>query len=142
MDEIEKLTTLSELKFGTHPALVMIDYMGLVRKEYSRSRYEAMAYSAEQAKVMAKRTHTLVFIGSQVGRPQSDEHGAKIVRKNIGLHDAKGAGELENSSNLVIGLTRPEEGILLAKILKNTRGPVGAELEFNFNGRTMQLTPI
>jgi 5S rRNA maturation endonuclease (ribonuclease M5) len=141
MDYIEKLITMSELKFGKHPVLAMIDYMGLVRKEHSRSRYEAMAYSAEQAKVIAKRTNTIVFIGSQVGRPEKAEDGARVARKNIGLHDAKGAGELENSSNLVLGLTRPGPDILVMKVLKNTRGPVGAELEFNFDGQCMQLTP-
>lgn len=142
MDNIEKLITMSELKFGKHPVLAMIDYMGLVRKEHSRSRYEAMAYSAEQAKVIAKRTNTIVFIGSQVGRPEKAEDGARVARKNIGLHDAKGAGELENSSNLVIGLTRPGPDMLVMKVLKNTRGPVGAELEFNFDGQCMQLTPL
>lgn len=136
MDYIESLIKKSELKFGKHPVLVFVDYMGLVKKEGTRSRYEAMAAAAEQAKIIAKRTNTIVFIGSQVSRP-TDHKG---VIKEIGLHHAKGAGELENSANLVIGFTRPTHDKLLLSVLKNTRGPVGAKIEMDFNGETMQIS--
>jgi replicative DNA helicase len=136
MDDVERYIIKSELKFGGRPNLVFVDYMGLVRKDRTFSRYEAMAYSAEQCKVIAKRTNTIVFIGSQVARPASSKEHVKDVQ----IHHAKGAGELENSSNLVLGISRPEERILRMKVLKNTRGPIGAELEFDFDPGKMQIT--
>ncbi len=134
MDTVEKYITKSELKFGAHPVLVMIDYMGLIRKDYARSRYEAMAYAAEQAKVIAKRTSTVVIIGSQVGRPMD-----KKVIQDVELHHAKGAGELESSSNLVLGCSRPDEQTLRMKVLKNNDGPNGDVIDFDFDGAKMQI---
>lgn len=145
MDYIEKLIMLSELKFGSHPTLVMIDYMGLV-KSNNKSRYEAMAEKAQQAKVLAKNTNTIVIMGSQVGRPPQEKNDAgqyvRSKRTKVSLHDGRGAGELEESSNLILGVTRPEEQLLNIEVLKNTRGPVGGEVEFMFDGQKMQLTPI
>ncbi len=146
MDYIEKLIEQSELKFGKHPAMVMIDYMGLV-KGVSFNRYEAMAAKAQQAKVLAKNTGTVVVMGSQVGRPQKDDKGNRGARKALSLHDARGAGELEESANLILGITKdnadnPEDAdIITVKTLKFTRGKVDKEVYFNFNGNTMQLTP-
>jgi len=146
MDYIEKLIEQSELKFGQHPALVIIDYMGLV-KGVSMNRYEAMAAKAQQAKVLAKNTGTVVVMGSQVGRPQRDDKGGRGARKALSLHDARGAGELEESANLILGITKdnadnPEDAdIVTVKTLKFTRGKVDTEVYFNFNGNTMQLTP-
>lgn len=146
MDYIERLIEQSELKFGKHPAMVMIDYMGLV-KGVSFNRYEAMAAKAQQAKVLAKNTGTVVVMGSQVGRPQKDDKGNRGARKSLSLHDARGAGELEESANLILGITKdnadnPEDAdIVTVKTLKFTRGKVDTEVYFNFNGNTMQLTP-
>ena len=147
MDYIERLIEQSELKFGKHPAMVMIDYMGLV-KGVSFNRYEAMAAKAQQAKVLAKNTGTVVVMGSQVGRPQRDEKGNRGKRSTLSLHDARGAGELEESANLILGITKdnadnPEDSDLVTvKTLKFTRGKVDTEVYFNFNGNTMQLTPV
>jgi 5S rRNA maturation endonuclease (ribonuclease M5) len=146
MDYMERLIEQSELKFGKHPAMVMIDYMGLV-KGVSFNRYEAMAAKAQQAKVLAKNTGTVVVMGSQVGRPQKDDKGNRGARKALSLHDARGAGELEESANLILGITKdnaehPEDSdIVTVKTLKFTRGKVDKEVYFNFNGNTMQLTP-
>ncbi len=147
MDYMERLIEQSELKFGKHPAMVMIDYMGLV-KGVSFNRYEAMAAKAQQAKVLAKNTGTVVVMGSQVGRPQRDEKGNRGKRSTLSLHDARGAGELEESANLILGITKdnadnPEDSDLVTvKTLKFTRGKVDTEVYFNFNGNTMQLTPV
>lgn len=138
MEDIERYIIKSELKFGNRPGLVFIDYMGLVdgkRDGYRMSGYERMAYNANQAKVVAKRTGTIVCMGSQVARPE----GARDHVKDVKIHHAKGAGELENSSNLVLGLSRPEDKILKMKVLKNTSGPVGAEIEFDFDPAKMQI---
>jgi hypothetical protein len=134
MPEIERYITKSELKFGCHPAIVMVDYMGLVRKDLRNGRYEAIANAAEQAKVLAKRTNTIFFVGSQVTRP---EH--KKALKEIELHSAKGAGELESSCNLMIGVSRMAEDLIRMKVVKATSGKIGGVVDFEFDGPTLQL---
>jgi KaiC/GvpD/RAD55 family RecA-like ATPase len=135
MDTVERYIAKSELKFGEHPAVVMIDYMGLMGRDYSRVRYERIAYNAEQAKVVAKNTNTILFMGSQVARPPEKKGPVQEVE----LHMAKGAGELESSANLVLGLTRPSEDSLRLKVLKNNDGPLGGVIDFDFNGPTLRL---
>ncbi len=94
-----------------------------------------MAHNAQQAKVVAKRTNTIVFMGSQIGR----QPGSREAAKEIHLHMGKGAGELEDSSNLVLGLSRPDDDTLKLKVLKFTRGKSGDEVLFDFDGAKLQL---
>jgi replicative DNA helicase len=136
MDNIERYVERSSLKFGQRPALVMVDYAGLVKDDRFKSRYEQIAHTAEQAKVVAKRTNTIMFLGSQVARPAD-----KKMVKDVFLHMAKGAGELESSANLVLGLGRPEQNKLKMKIIKSSHGPTGDILEYDFDGARMQITP-
>lgn len=135
VEQIEKLVVRSELKFGRRPALVAIDYVGLVNHQGSRSRYEALSNIAEQIKVMAKRTQTIVLMASQIARPD------KKAGITIGLHDAKDSGALENSAGIVIGAWRPERHELRLKILKNTSGQSGGEFAAYFDGAKMRISP-
>jgi 5S rRNA maturation endonuclease (ribonuclease M5)/energy-coupling factor transporter ATP-binding protein EcfA2 len=135
MDTIESYITKSELKFGVHPTIVMVDYMGLVRHQQARSRYEAMAYSAEKAKEVAKNTNTILFMGSQVSRPE----GRKGPVHDIDLHHAKGAGELESSANLVLGLARIDRHLLRLKVIKNNDGDTGKFIYFDFDPDKLQI---
>jgi hypothetical protein len=131
--EMERILNHAELKMGERPRVVLIDYIQLCRAA-GKTRYETMAAVAESIKVMAKRTQTIVVCGSQMARKPSDEKG-------VGLHDAKGAGEIENSSGLVIGAMRePNSNTMRLKILKNTKGLCGLEIECNFDGATMSIT--
>jgi replicative DNA helicase len=118
------------------PALVFVDYAGLVKDDRFKSRYETIAHTAEQAKVVAKNTSTVMFVGSQVARPAD----RKAV-KDVHLHMAKGAGELESSANLVLGLSRPAQDKLKIKIIKSSHGPTGDCLTYDFDGAKMQVTP-
>jgi 5S rRNA maturation endonuclease (ribonuclease M5)/archaellum biogenesis ATPase FlaH len=122
----------ASLKIGAKPDLVMVDYIQLTQGE-GRSRYERTSTIAEQLKVMAKDTNTIIVSASQVGRKEDSE---------IGLHDAKGAGEIENSAGLVIGAWRNSEDKqkLTLRILKNTKGTAGHTFECVFKGDTMVIS--
>jgi replicative DNA helicase len=135
VDQIENIIVRSELKIGRRPLVVAIDYVGLLNKQNSKSRYEALSNAAEQIKVMAKRTGTIILLASQIARPDKKDTLA------IGLHDAKDSGALENSAGIVIGAWRPEKTRLMLKILKNTSGTSGEEFEAKFDGEKMQITP-
>lgn len=138
LDQIESFIYRSELKFGKKPLVVLVDYVGLVKSPMSKSRYERLSDVAEQMKVIAKRTGTIIIMASQVSRKSKDGKGSD----EVGLHDAKDSGSLENSAGLVLGVWRGAGGRLNIKILKNTRGRIGRVLECDFNGSTMQITEV
>jgi replicative DNA helicase len=132
--DMKKLIQASALKIGKSPSLVLVDYVQLVRGE-GKTRYERTSSVAEDLKVMAKELNVIVVAASQIGRKQ--DGGLEI-----GLHDAKNAGEIENSSGLVIGAWREPENpaTMHLRILKNTKGGSGTEILCNFRAATMQIT--
>lgn len=133
LTEMTRILNLAELKLGERPRVVIVDYVQLCR-EKGKSRYESIAAASEGLKVMAMETQTIVVCGSQMSR-KGDDHGP------VGLHDAKGAGEIENSSGLVIGANRdPNSSTMTLKVLKQTKGFVGMEIPCNFDGATMSIT--
>lgn len=131
--QIEELIIQSELKIGERPALVMVDYMQLVRGT-GASRYERASAAAEELKAIAKSTNTIVVVASQLTR----KHGSKEVT----LHDAKDSGSIENSAGLLLGAWRDESDptLLVLKVLKNTKGKPGGIVECNFDGERMLIT--
>lgn len=130
LDALESVVMKSELKIGTKPALVLIDYVQLIQG--SGSRYEKTSDVAEGLKILAKTTQTIVVVTSQVSR-QSDEE--------IGLHSAKDSGSLENSAGLVIGAWRDQSDaqLLKMKVLKCTKGGAGLTVDCDFDGEKMLI---
>lgn len=134
--QIEEFINRSELKFGTHPGVVLVDYIGLINDaRFGGSRYESVSHAAEQLKVIAKRTNTIVVIGTQIARPDKKKDTLEIR-----LHDSKDSGSIENSAQLVLGCWRPDDKTLTVKVLKATKGVAGAKIECNFDGPTMAIT--
>ena len=134
VEDIERHITRSELKFGQRPRLVVIDYVQLIAGK-GASRYDKASQIAEDLKIMAKATKTIVVIGSQISRPPDDD---PVIR----LHDAKESGSLENSCGLVIGAWRDKKDseLLNLRVLKATRGGAGTDIQCNFNGPQMRIT--
>ena len=152
--EMERIINQSELKIGRRPGVVLVDYVGLMAGR-GNSRYEKMSDVAEQLKVVAKSTNTVIMAASQVAR-----RGDAV---EVSLHDAKDSGSIENSAGLVLGLWREESNsphdeastkagrkwgdnkthvggnIMKLKILKNTKGPSGQIITCQFEGRTMSI---
>lgn len=135
IEDIERITLQSELKIGHRPNVLLLDYIQLVTGRGS-SRYERISSIAEDLKVLAKSTGTIVVVASQVSR-KGDDEGPEVF-----LHDAKDSGSIENSSGLVIGAWRDEKdrSTLWLQILKNTKGHVGQKIECNFDGASMTIT--
>lgn len=133
-DDIERMIDKAELKTGTRPVLVIIDYIQLL-SGFGKSRYERTSESAEKIKAIAKKTGTIIFVASQVGRDEDNPE--------VGLYDAKDSGSIENSSGLVIGIWRepgPDKSLMKMKILKQTKGVSGAMVDLNFDGERMLIT--
>jgi len=133
---LEGLINSAEKKMGERPALVLVDYIGLIGSK-GASRYERMSYVAEQLKVIAKATNTIMVCASQIHRKGED--GGEV-----NLHDAKDSGSIENSSGLVLGVWREgEDGrSMKLKVLKNTKGRAGFIVHCDFNGETLTINEI
>ena len=129
--EMEELIDKSELKIGRRPALVLVDYVGLVSGGGGK-RYERMSQIAEDMKRLARATNTVVCVASQVARKED--------RINISLHDSKDSGSLENSAQLVIGAWRPQVDQMTLKILKQTRMAGQFEITCNYDGNRQMIT--
>ena len=121
-------------KFGCKPVVVCVDYIGLMNSK--GNRYERAAQAAQELKRIAKATNTIMFFVAQIHRTGEDE------ASHIGLHSARGAGELEESSGVIVGVMRDEEdkGLMRLKILKSTKDGSGAEAFCDFKGESMQIT--
>lgn len=131
-EAIEKIIVRSSLKTGCKPKLVLLDYIQLCGGT-ADNRYELVSNIAESIKVIAKRTNTIFIVASQVHRK---EEGPEI-----GLHDAKGSGSIENSSGLVIGVWREpnDKSKLVLRVLKNTKGESGKIVVARFDGEKMRI---
>jgi hypothetical protein len=137
VSDIEERINRAELKIGDRPQVVLIDYVGLIKGEGS-SRYDRTSQIAEDLKVMAKATRTIVICASQISRKGSDDE------PEVFLTDAKDSGSIENSSGLVLGAWRDveEPETMHIKILKNTKGRSGFTVPCHYNGSTMRITQI
>lgn len=133
-EKIEGYIGRSALKFGQAPKLVIVDYLGLLKTTTPMKQYERISYCAEQLRVVAKRTKTIVIVTVQVSRPGKKEEGIEV-----GLYDGKDSGSIENSASLVLGVWRPEFDKLVVKILKNTKGRSGGVVNCEFHGREMRI---
>lgn len=124
----------AELKIGERPRIVLIDYIGLVKSE-GGSRYERISRIAEELKVIAKATQTVLVCASQVHRSEDDNSPP-------GLHDAKDSGSIENSAGLVVGVWKDKDdrNTMYMKVLKNTKGRPGDPITCNFDGERCIIT--
>jgi len=113
IERMRELIHKAQLVMGVRPAIVMLDYIQLMRGK--GDRYEKTSDAAEQLKVMAKEENVILITASQVHRKQGDEN------KEITLHSGKDSGSIENSSGAVLGLWR-DGSEMIVRLLKFTKG--------------------
>lgn len=130
---IEEYIVKSELKIGSRPRLVVVDYIQLIKGK--GSRYERFSDISENLKVIAKKTNTVIVAASQIAR-KGDGESSEVF-----LHDAKDSGSIENSAGLILGAWRDEKEIskMTVKILKCTKGKPGARVTCVFDGERMTI---
>lgn len=132
--KMEEIINKAELKMGVRPVIVGVDYMQLMQG-LGGSRYERASYVAEQMKIIARSTGTIVIEASQVSRPFG-----KADRKELSLHELKDSGSLENSAGLVLGLWLEDEKTMKVKVMKNSSGLPNKIITCNYHGETMRIT--
>lgn len=115
--------------------VVLVDYLGLVSAH--GDRYERMSNVAESLKVMARDTKTVVIAVSQMPRKERGHDGT------VGLHDAKGSGSIEASSQLVLGMWVDKQDpvhLRWIKVLKCNYGQPGKSVCCRFDWSKTQFT--
>lgn len=112
VEKIREIIHKSELVMDERPAVVMIDYIQLMKGK--GSRYEKTSDVAEALKVLAKEENVVLITASQVSREGCEE---------ITLHSGKDSGSIENSSGAVLGMWREDKGDgMVVRLLKYTKG--------------------
>jgi hypothetical protein len=134
--EMESIIMRSELKLGERPRVVLIDYIQLIKGE-GMNRREKISDIAEQLKVMAMATRTIIIVTSQISRPQNPGEDWEP-----GLHDAKESGSIEASCGLMIGAWQDakDPSALNMRVLKSTKGGTGTFVQCNFDGARMIIS--
>lgn len=125
VEKMEDIIERSELKIGRRPGMVLVDYIGLMGGSGSK-RYERISAAAEGLKQLARKTSTVIVVASQVSRDED--------RLEIGLHDSKDSGSIENSGQLVIGAWRPRVDKITLRILKQTLRCGTFDIDCNYDG--------
>ncbi|MCF7853620.1 MAG: hypothetical protein K9N51_02390 [Candidatus Pacebacteria bacterium] len=135
IEKMEEIINRAELRIGKRPGLVLIDYIGLMGGGGSGKRYERLSTIAEGLKILAKSTNTVVIVASQIRRRED-------MQSEVGLHDAKDSGSIENSAQLVVSATRPAVDRMKLAILKQTKRAGKATIDCNFNGDLQTITEM
>ena len=134
--QIEDIVMRSELKLGERPRMVLIDYVQLISAQ-GANRREKTSDIAEELKVMAKTTRTIVIVASQIARPKDVD-----ADWEPSLHSAKESGSIESSCGVLISAWQDlkEARVLNLRVLKSTRGGTGTFVKCNFDGARMIIT--
>lgn len=133
IDSLEQIIMKSELRIGSKPQLVLIDYVQLMGGP-GTNRYEKTSNIAEGLKQLARNTKTIIVVASQAARDK-DVH-------IVGLHSGKDSGSLECSSGLMLGawLDKKDDTIMHLHVLKVTKGKPGYHVLCNFDGAKATIT--
>lgn len=134
-DEIQEVLTKAEYKIGKRPALVFIDYIGLIGGK-GTTRYERVSTAIETFKQMAKNLGMIFVVLAQMSRPENKDVG------DPKLHSAKDSGSIEASAGLVLGLTRDAKNpsSLKIKVIKSSHRGGGQVLDCQFHFPSMRIT--
>ena len=132
-EDIEKQIVNMELLHGVKPAVLIVDYVGLVLGK-GKDRYERVSNTAEGLKQLVKRQNVIGIMISQIARSSTGEPPH--------LHSGKDSGAIEDSSGLVLALWRDAENnkIINLAIRKNTKGSSGQVVQCDFDVRTMRIS--
>ena len=135
-DQMENIILHAELKLGERPRVVLIDYIQLIKGE-GQNRREKTSDIAEELKVMAKATRTIIIVSSQIARPKDVD-----ADWEPSLHSAKESGSIEASCGLLLSVWQDmrSAGELNLRVLKSTKGGTGTFVKCNFDGARMLIT--
>jgi hypothetical protein len=139
LDRMSSIVRRSELRFGSRPSVVLVDYVQLMKATTKQSRYERFTDIAEGLKMLAKELSVVVVIASQVSRGPKDE---KRKFGEMHISDAKDSGAIENSCSLLLGASRLQErpNDVCVQVLKSTETGGGLRILADYDFQSLRIT--
>ncbi|WP_263853169.1 DnaB helicase C-terminal domain-containing protein, partial [Ligilactobacillus salivarius] len=112
--------------------VAIIDYIGLVKVNNRQDRWLQVGQITRELKIIANEFNVPVIALSQLNR-ESEK------RKELLLSDLRESGSIEQDSNVVAFLYRPDEenkSIVRLSVKKNREGQLG-DIDYYFDGKYM-----
>lgn len=144
IDDIGPYVQKCELETNEKVRIIAVDHLDYVRGN-GKNLYEQKSQAMRELHNIAVRTQSVVFVISQVARPQNLKSN-EVCRPT--LHSAKGTGDIEQAADNVFSLwdpkktnTETDHPLTNRKmdILKLRRGVPGATIQLHFDGETMRI---
>lgn len=143
LKKISQYVKLIESRFNVKIGVVGIDYLGLLDAQ-GPNEYEIISRLARDIKSLAKEINLPVIALAQTSRK------AGTGETEITLDMGRGSGAIEEGADFVIGLFQSEkenplfeteepECDLIAKILKNRKGPKNSTWQLSLDPKTLRL---
>ena len=127
------LRQMKHLTMRHNVQVIHVDYLQKIRGGSPRKRWEQVGEITRELSAFARNHKIGVITGSQVKRESASE------KRGPKLWDMRESSDIEQDSDVIIGLYRPSRGDSEAKsermeveVLKNREGPVGAKMAFRF----------
>lgn len=115
--------------------VAIIDYIGLVKVENSKAqRWEQVGQISRELKIMANEYNVPIVILAQLSRGVEQRQDKRPM-----LSDLRDSGSIEQDSNVVAFLHRPDEeepNVVQLTIQKNREGSLGT-IDYYFEGKYM-----
>lgn len=115
--------------------IAIIDYIGLIKIENSRAqRWEQVGQISRELKIMANEYNVPIVILAQLSRGVEQRQDKRPM-----LSDLRDSGSIEQDSNVVAFLHRPDEeepNVVQLTIQKNREGSLGT-IDYYFEGKYM-----
>jgi len=129
-----------EQKIGKKIGVVTIDYLGRMKGKH-RDSYEVLSENIQEVKHMAKELDIAIIIVAQTSRKGGDG------TKEINVDDARDSGQIEEASDFLITMWRPDmiknkelpEDNLCMKLAKNRKGPSPITIDMKFVKRFLRI---
>lgn len=104
---VEQIRAVAETHKRRHPhlAMIMVDYLGLIRKPKAERNDLAVAHISRNLKTMAMRLHTPTFALSQLSRAVDSRPAAQ--RRPV-MSDLRDSGSIEQDADSILFLYRDE----------------------------------
>ncbi len=148
--DVEIAVERAESMLGIRPALVAIDYLGLLSVGARNvSLYERISEAAIDVKSFAKSARVAVLLTCQAGRSsdRSESEGAG----RLGLNAARDSGQVEEAADFLLTMWRPElspnghreveAGRIECSLAKNRRGRMG-DFSMRIDRQSTAITTI
>jgi len=104
---VEQIRAIAETHKRRYPhlAMIMVDYMGLIKKPKAERHDLAVAHISRNLKTMAMRLHTPVFALSQLSRAVDSRPAAQ--RRPV-MSDLRDSGSIEQDADSILFLYRDD----------------------------------